>query len=179
MHCYVKKRRSRCMYIQEWDKYQGLIEDKLHYSNILRIMRLSCQEKPHLIISYKSGLFHSQAPLPTNSKGLILKPYCNFIATLKQLYYNFITLQQLYDDYIKILPRILWEPSSLWLHDTLPGFSKMTRWSRGIDTFMGHSIFNCERSSSTIYQINLSVCVCHFWNSSFKCSPANQSTVWD
>ena len=43
-------------------------------------------------------------------------------------------------------------------------------------------IFNCERSSSTIYQINLCVClfVCHNLEIFLiKGSPANQSTVWD
>ena len=49
-------------------------------------------------------------------------------------------------------------------------------------------LFNCERSSSTIYQINLSVCLfvclfvclCHSWNSSFKrFKSAIQSTDWD
>ena len=43
-------------------------------------------------------------------------------------------------------------------------------------------IFNCERSSSTIYKINLWVCQWVKWQSwklSLKVSLANQSTVSD
>ena len=173
------------MYIQEWDKYQGLIEDKLHYSNILRIMRLSCQEKPHLIISNKSGLFHSQAPLPTNSKRLILKPYCNFIATLKQLYYNFITLQQLYDDISRF-----YHPSygSLQACDCMIPSQVSVRWPGGLGelTLLWGILFLTAKEA--VQQsirliclfVCLSVCLSQPWNSSFKrFKSANQSTDWD
>ena len=51
-----------------------------------------------------------------------------------------------------------------------------------VNNIRGFCLLTAKVSSSTTYQINLSVCVwvcLHFWNSSFKCSPANQNRFWD
>ena len=64
-------------------------------------------------------------------------------------------------------------PHGSWWHQNYDSDQKI---------IIGTKIFNCESSSSTIYQINLFVClsVCvQSWNLSFEGSPANQSTVWD
>ena len=49
-----------------------------------------------------------------------------------------------------------------------------------VSTYLPLWIFNCERAvqQGLIWSFILSVCH-KSWNSSFKCSPANQSTLWD
>ena len=116
------------------------------------------------------------------------KPWDLFIKDLRRLSKYDVLLydEVLYTYYFIYLVYVLWYPwpNSPTTFNNLsfviwnPTFRELN-----IESLMlcwWDSIFNCESSSSTSHQINLSVCVCvQSWHLSFKGSPANQSTVWD